>query len=115
MQKKMQAEMKEKDAELDKLVATMNSAEESKKADAIAAVVNKMVEQRKGMHGNMMRMVTKMMQCCKESGSDRKLSYDERDDEGNTRSASGGKPIGLLDLQRSHSVSLCMAKDGSII
>jgi hypothetical protein len=37
---------KDRDAELDKLVADMNSAPSDKKSDAIAAVVTKLVEQR---------------------------------------------------------------------
>ncbi len=53
MHQKMDAEMKAQDAELDKLVAAMNSATGEKKVDAIAAVVNKLVEQRKAMHEKM--------------------------------------------------------------
>jgi hypothetical protein len=39
---------KDQEAELDKLVADMNSAPSDKKVDAIAAVVTKLVEQHKG-------------------------------------------------------------------
>jgi vacuolar-type H+-ATPase subunit I/STV1 len=58
----MLAEMKAMDTELDKLVAEMNSAPESKKADAVAAVVSKMVEQRKAMHEKMQEMQMRMTQ-----------------------------------------------------
>ncbi len=53
MHQKMEAEMKAQDAELDKLVAAMNSATGEKKVDAIAAVVSKLVEQHKAMHEKM--------------------------------------------------------------
>ena len=56
MHQKMDAEMKAQDAELDKLVAAMNSATGEKKVDAIAAVVSKLVEQRKAMHEKMAAM-----------------------------------------------------------
>lgn len=61
MQQKMEAEMKAQDAELDKLVADMNAATGDKKVDAIAAVVSKMVEQRKTMHEKMAGMHMDMM------------------------------------------------------
>lgn len=62
-------EMKDKclamDATLDKLVAEMNAAKESKKADAMempmAAVINELVAQRKVMHAMMMEMQPAMM------------------------------------------------------
>lgn len=53
MHQKMETEMKAQDAELDKLVTAMNSATGEKKVDAIAAVVSKLVEQRKAMHEKM--------------------------------------------------------------
>jgi hypothetical protein len=49
---------KDPQAELDKLVADMNSAPPDKKVDAIAAVVTKLVEQRKAMHERMQKMMT---------------------------------------------------------
>ena len=42
----MMSNWKDQDAELDKLVAEMNSAPADKKLDAVAAVVTKLVEQR---------------------------------------------------------------------
>jgi hypothetical protein len=60
MHQKMAAEMKAQDAELDKLVAAMNSATGEKKVDAIAAIVSKLVEQRKAMHEKMGAMHEKM-------------------------------------------------------
>lgn len=59
---KMQAEMKAMDAELDKLVAEMNAAPADKKADATAAVITKMAEQRKMMREKMEAMHMSMMQ-----------------------------------------------------
>jgi hypothetical protein len=69
MDQKMEADMKAQEAELDKLVAEMNAATGDKKMDAMAAVVSKMVEQRKAMHRNMAGMHMDMkgaMDCCKE-------------------------------------------------
>ena len=57
----MQAEMKAMDAELDKLVTEMNNAPENKKADAVAAVVTKMVEQRRAMDEKTQSMQISMM------------------------------------------------------
>ena len=54
----MMSKWKEQEAELDKLVADMNSAASDKKVDAIAAVVTKLVEQRKAMHEGMQKMMT---------------------------------------------------------
>lgn len=56
MHQKMEGEMKAQNAEVDKLVAAMNSATGEKKVDAIAAVVSKLVEQRKAMEGKMAEM-----------------------------------------------------------
>jgi hypothetical protein len=53
----MMSNWKEQDAELDKLVAEMNSASADKKVDAIAAVLTKLVEQRKAMHEQMQTMM----------------------------------------------------------
>jgi hypothetical protein len=54
----MMSKWKEQEAELDKLVADMNSAPSDKKVDAIAVVVTKLVEQRKAMHEGMRKMMT---------------------------------------------------------
>jgi Spy/CpxP family protein refolding chaperone len=54
----MMSNWKEQDAELDKLVAEMNSASADKKLDAVAAVVTKLVEQRKAMHEQMQKMIS---------------------------------------------------------
>ena len=54
----MMSKWKEQEAELDKLVADMNSAPSDKKVDAIAAVVTKLVEQHKAMHERMQKMMT---------------------------------------------------------
>jgi hypothetical protein len=59
---KMQAEMKAMDTELDKLVTEMNNAPENKKADAVAAVVTKMVEQRRTIEEKTQSMQMRMMQ-----------------------------------------------------
>ena len=68
MHQKMEAEMKAQDAELDKLVSEMKTATGEKKADAMAAVLSKIVEQRKTTHGKMAGMHMDMkgaMECCK--------------------------------------------------
>jgi len=57
----MMSNWKEQDAELDKLVATMNNAPSDKKIDAIAAIVAKVVEQRKAMHEAMAKMIGREM------------------------------------------------------
>src|SRR6516165_11398303 len=49
---------KDQEAELDKLVADMNSVPSDKKVDAIAAVVTKLVEQHKAMRERMQKMMT---------------------------------------------------------
>ena len=54
----MMSNWKDQDAELDKLVAEMNSASADKKLDAVAAVVAKLVEQRKAMHEQMQKMMS---------------------------------------------------------
>ena len=54
----MMSNWKDQQAELDKLVADMNSAPSDKKVDAIAAVVTKLVEQHKAMHERMQKMMT---------------------------------------------------------
>jgi hypothetical protein len=54
----MTSNWKEQDAELDKLVAEMNSAAADKELDAVAAVVTKLVEQRKAMHEQMQKMMS---------------------------------------------------------
>ena len=61
MPQKMEADMKARDAELERLVAEMNSAAADKKVDAIAAVVTKLVEQQKAMHSQMGAMHGGMM------------------------------------------------------
>ena len=58
MRGKMMSNWKDQDAELDKLVAEMNSAPADKKLDAVAAVLTKLVEQRKAMHEHMQKMMS---------------------------------------------------------
>jgi hypothetical protein len=60
MNQKWEAQMKTEDAELDKLVQQMNSATGQKKVDAIAALLNKLVEQHKMMHEKMEKRSEKM-------------------------------------------------------
>ncbi len=50
---KMMEEQKAQDAEIDKLVAEMNTATGEKRIDAIVAVLKKLIEQRKTMHEKM--------------------------------------------------------------
>ena len=67
----------QQDAELDQLVAEMNSASSDKKLDAIAAVVAKLVEQRKATHEQMTKVMcadekTGMNMCRMMAGMDMK-------------------------------------------
>jgi hypothetical protein len=59
MHQKMQEEQKLQDAEIDKLVVEMNTATGEKRMDAIVAVVNKLIEQRKAMHEKMAALLDK--------------------------------------------------------
>ena len=54
----MMSKWKDQDTELDKLLTEMNSASADKKIDAVAAVVTKLVEQRKAMHEEMQKMMS---------------------------------------------------------
>ena len=54
---RMMSSSKEQDAELDQLVAEMNSAPADKKLDAVATLLNKLVQQRKAMHEQMQKMM----------------------------------------------------------
>jgi hypothetical protein len=56
MSQKM-SEAKEHEAELDKLVAAMNNAPADQKLDAMAAVLNKLVEQRKATEEEVQKLV----------------------------------------------------------
>jgi len=57
----MMSSWKEQDAELDKLITEMNGAPADKKVDAIAAVLTKLVGQRKAMHEQMRTMMAENM------------------------------------------------------
>jgi hypothetical protein len=59
--KEMMAKMEAMDARLDGLVKTMNAATGSKKTNAVAAVINELVAQRKQMRDDMMAMQPEMM------------------------------------------------------
>ena len=50
---KLIEKQKAQDAEIEKLLAEMNSATGEKRIDAIVAVINKLIEQRKVMHAEM--------------------------------------------------------------
>jgi hypothetical protein len=54
----MMSNWKNQDAELDKLVAEMNSASADKKLEAVVTVLNKLVQQRKAMHEEMQKMMS---------------------------------------------------------
>lgn len=57
----MTAEMNAMDTQLDSLVAAMNAAKGNKRVDAVAAVVNELVTQRKAMRNEMATMEPMMM------------------------------------------------------
>src|ERR1017187_833535 len=59
--KEMMAKMEAMDARLDELVKKMNAATGRKKPDAVAAVINELVAQRKQMREQMMAMQPEMM------------------------------------------------------
>ena len=59
--KEMMAKMEAADARLDELVKTMNAATGSKKTNAVAAVLNELIAQRKQMRNDMMAMQPEMM------------------------------------------------------
>lgn len=59
---KMVDRMKAQDAELDRLAQEMNAAQGDKKVDAIAALINKMMENRKAWHAEMEAAHKKMME-----------------------------------------------------
>jgi hypothetical protein len=65
MKCEMMSNWKEQDAELDKLLAEMNSASADKKLDAVAGVETRLVEQRKGMHEHMEKMMSEGMGVCR--------------------------------------------------
>jgi hypothetical protein len=56
MHEQMMADMKAADARLDALVKDMNAATGSAKVDAIAAVLNELLQERKAMHERMGKM-----------------------------------------------------------
>jgi hypothetical protein len=61
MHEQMMAEMKAGDAKLDALVKEMNAATGDAKVNAVAAVVNELVQQHRAMHGRMGEMHQHMM------------------------------------------------------
>ena len=56
MQKKMEAKMKAGEAELNALVEQMNSTTGDKKVEAMSALLNKLLQERKAMHAKMAEM-----------------------------------------------------------
>ena len=54
----MMSNLKDQDADVDKLVVEMNNAPADKKLDAVVAVLNQLVEQRKAMHEQMQKMMS---------------------------------------------------------
>ncbi|HSU30834.1 MAG TPA: hypothetical protein VLJ11_06335 [Bryobacteraceae bacterium] len=62
MHNQMMADMKVMDAKLDQKVAAMNAAQGNAKIEAMAAVINEMVTQRKEMMTRMSGMHDRMMQ-----------------------------------------------------
>jgi hypothetical protein len=57
MHQKMAAEMKAADAELDRLLAEMNGSTGDKKIEAMSALLNRLVQQRKAMYQKMEDMM----------------------------------------------------------
>ena len=65
MKSTMMSNWREQDSELDKLTAEMNSAPADKKLDVVAAVVTKLVEQRKAMHEHMEKRMSEQESMCR--------------------------------------------------
>jgi hypothetical protein len=61
MHQKMQAEMQAADGQLDALLAEMNGSTGEKKVEAIAALLNRIVQERKAMQHRMAEMHVQMM------------------------------------------------------
>jgi hypothetical protein len=61
MHQKMQAEMQAADGQLDALLAEMNGSTGEKKVEAIAALLNRLVQERKAMQHRMAEMHMQMM------------------------------------------------------
>lgn len=61
MQRNLQAEIKNNDAQLDKLVAAMNKATGTQKIDDLAAVVTKVVSQREETQRQILAIQSRMM------------------------------------------------------
>jgi dipeptidase len=72
MQKKMEAKMKAAEAELNALLEQVNSTTGEKKVEAMAALLNKMLQERKAMHEKMAAMHEKMAQEKKPEGEEAK-------------------------------------------
>ncbi len=67
-QEKMMAKCKAMDSKLDELAAAMNSATGQEKIEAMAALLNELVAQRKAMHSMMHTMMGKKMGMMSSSG-----------------------------------------------
>jgi hypothetical protein len=61
MHEKMQAEMQSADGQLDALLAEMNGSTGEKKVEAIAALLNRLIQERKAMQHRMAEMHMQMM------------------------------------------------------
>jgi hypothetical protein len=61
LHQKMQAEMQQADGQLDALLAEMNGSTGEKKVEAIAALLNRMVQERKAVQHRMAEMHMQMM------------------------------------------------------
>ena len=70
MHEKMQSEMQAMDADLNRLLVEMNGATGDKKVEAMAAIINHLVQQHKTMHQRMAAMQMRMMQGMTKPNSD---------------------------------------------
>jgi len=73
MQQKMEARMKADAAEIDKLVDEMNASTGEKKIEAMAAIINKMVQNQRKMHAGMGGMM--MTGTVKKDGKPAEVDY----------------------------------------
>jgi hypothetical protein len=81
MKASMMSNLKDQDAQLEKLVAEVNGAQPDRKLDAVAAVVTKLVEERRAMHDQMRKMMSAneregMDMCRKMMGMDKGAGHE---------------------------------------
>ena len=99
----MMQKIQESDARLDRLVSQMNQSTGNKKVQAMAAVINELVAQRKQMHQHMGQMMDSGMM--DDAGNGRQgMMQNMRPAGGDTASAAPSAPDSAAHLQHHDSV-----------